>query len=223
MQTAILQLAEDFLAAIVFVVAYLLTGSLYFAVAAAMVVGIGQFALYRLRGRKVDVMQWLSFGLVIVLGGASLALDDPHFVMMKPSAVHFAIAAIMLRRGWLNRYVPPIVSQNVPERVLTSSGYAWAGLMIALGIVNIYVAMSFSIAAWAWWISVGAIGAKVIALALQFVIFGIMIRRNMPAASPGAPQGDGALHRGSTAGRPPERNSPPVLPPLAGMVTASRH
>jgi intracellular septation protein len=183
MQTAILQLGEDFLTAIVFVVAYLLTDNPYFAVAVAMVVGIGQFALFRLRGRTVDVMQWLSFALVIALGSASLALSDPRFVMMKPSAVHFAIAAVMLRRGWLDRYMPPIVSQNVPERVITAAGYAWAGLMTALGVVNIYIATSFSIETWAWWISVGAIGAKVIALALQFVVFRILIRRNMPLAS----------------------------------------
>lgn len=182
MQTALLQLAEDFLTAIVFVVVYLLTDAPYFAVAVAMVVGIGQIALLRLRRRTGDVMQWLSFGLVLVLGSASLALDDPRFVMMKPSAVHFAIAAVMLRRGWLNRYMPPIVSQNVPERVITATGYAWAGLMIALGVVNIYIATSFSIETWAWWISVGAIGAKVVALALQLVIFRILIGRNVRTA-----------------------------------------
>jgi intracellular septation protein len=184
MQTAVLQLVEDFLTAIVFVVVYVLTDNPYFAVGVAMAVGIGQFALFRIRGRTIDAMQWLSFGLVIVLGSASLALDDPRFVMMKPSAVHFAIAAIMLRRGWLNRYMPPIVSQKLPERVMTASGYAWAGLMIALGVLNIYIATAFSIETWAWWISVGAIGAKVIALALQFVVFGLLTRRDMALVSP---------------------------------------
>src|ERR1700739_1415544 len=106
MQTAILQLVEDFLTAIVFVVVYLLADNPYFAVGVAMAVGIGQFALLRITGRTIDAMQWLSFGLVIVLGSASLALDDPRFVMMKPSAVHFAIAAVMLRRGWLGRHLP---------------------------------------------------------------------------------------------------------------------
>jgi intracellular septation protein len=187
MQTALLQLAEDFLTAIVFVVVYLFTNSLYIAVGVAMAVGVGQFAVFRLRGRTVDVMQWLSFGLVIVLGSVSLALNDPRFVMMKPSVVHFAIAAVMLRGGWLSRYLPPIVNQNVPERVITATGYAWAGLMIALGAINIYIATSFSFETWAWWISVGAIGAKVVALLIQFVIFRTLIRRNMRLASAGTP------------------------------------
>ena len=181
MQTALLQLAEDFLTAIVFVIVYLATDNLVAAVGTAIAIGIGQFALLRLRGRSIDVMQYLSIGLVIVLGGISLVLNDPRFVLLKPSAVHFAIAAVMLRRGWLARYMPPIVSQNVSERVLTATGYAWAALMVVLGLLNIYIAMSFSIEIWTWWISVGAIGAKIAALIVQFIVFRTLVRRNMRA------------------------------------------
>ena len=59
--------------------------------------------------------------------------------------------------------------------------------MIALGAINIYIATSFSFETWAWWISVGAIGAKVVALLIQFVIFRTLIRRNMRLASAGTP------------------------------------
>jgi intracellular septation protein len=183
MQTALLQLAEDFLTAIVFVVVYLATDNLVAAVGIAIAIGFGQFALLRFRGRSIDVMQYLSFGLVIVLGGISLVFNDPRFVLLKPSAVHFAIAAVMLRRGWLVRYLPPIVTENVPARVLTATGYAWAALMIALGVLNIYVAMSFSIELWAWWISVGALGAKIAALIVQFIVFRALVRRNIRAVA----------------------------------------
>lgn len=179
MQTALLQLAEDFLTAIVFVVVYLATDNLVAAVGIAIAIGIGQFALLRFRGRSIDVMQYLSIGLVIVLGGISLVFNDPRFVLLKPSAVHFAIAAVMLRRGWLARYMPPIVTHNVSERVLTVTGHAWAALMIALGLLNIYIAMSFSIEIWAWWISVGAFGAKIAALIVQFVVFRTLVRHNI--------------------------------------------
>ena len=182
MQTALLQLAEDFLTAIVFVIVYLATDNLFAAVGIAVAIGVGQFTLLRFRGRSIDMMQYLSIGLVIVLGGISLVLNDPRFVLLKPSAVHFAIAAVMLRRGWLGRYMPPIVAQNIPERVLTATGYAWAALMIVLGVLNIYVAMSFSIEIWTWWIAIGALGAKVAALIIQFIVFRALVRRNMHAA-----------------------------------------
>ena len=179
MQTALLQLAEDFLTAIVFVVIYLVTDNRVAAVAIAVAIGVGQFALLGFRGRSIDVMQYLSIGLVIVLGAISFAFDNSRLVLLKPSAVHFAVAAVMPRRGWLARYMPPIVTQNISERVLTTTGYAWAALMIALGLLNIYVAMSFSIILWARWILVGALGAKIVALIVQFIVFRTLVRRNM--------------------------------------------
>jgi len=184
MQTALLQLAEDFLTTIVFVIVYLATDNLGAAVGIAIAIGVGQFAVLGLRGRGIDVMQYLSIGLVVVLGAISLAFNDPRFVLLKPSAVHFAIAAVMLRRGWLARYMPPIVSQNVSERVIAATGYAWAALMIALGLLNIYIAMSFSIVVWTWWIAVGALGAKIVALIVQYIVFRTLIRRNMLAIAP---------------------------------------
>jgi intracellular septation protein len=184
MQTALLQLAEDFLTAIAFVVVYLATGNLVAGVATAIVIGIGQFALLHWCGRPIDAMQYLSISLVIVLGAISLFLNDPRFVLLKPSAVHFAIAAVMLRPGWLSRYMPPIVTQNIGQRVLTATGYAWAALMIVLGLVNIYIAMAFSIEIWTWWISVGALGAKVAALIVQYIVFRALVRRHLRVTAP---------------------------------------
>ena len=186
MRTALLQLAEDFLTAIVFVAVYLASGNLALAVGIAIAVGIVQFALLHWRGRGVDLMQYLSIGLVVALGGISLLFDDPRFIMLKPSAVHFAIGAVMLRRGWLGRYLPPIVTQNVAPRVIIASGYAWAALMILLGLINVYIAMRLSVAVWAWWISVGAFGAKIAAGVVQFIVFRLLVRRRLRVAAQGA-------------------------------------
>ena len=83
-------------------------------------------------------MTYASLARVIVLGSATLLTDDPRFVLAKPSIAHFAIGTIMLKRGWMLRYVPPIVAQTIPEYV-TFAGYAWAALMIALGAGTIAV------------------------------------------------------------------------------------
>lgn len=186
MRTALLQLAEDFLTAIVFVAVYLASGNLVLAVGTAIVFGLMQFALLYWRGRGVDPMQYLSIGLVVALGGISLVFDDPRFIMLKPSAVHFAIAAVMLRRGWLGRYLPPIVTQNVAPRVIVASGYAWAALMIVLGLINLYIATQLSITLWAWWISAGAFGAKIVAGLVQFLTFRVLVRRRLRVAAQGA-------------------------------------
>jgi intracellular septation protein len=155
MRTALYQLGEDFLTTIVFLIAYLATGNLYLAVILAIVVGVGQFVLLKRRGRTPDVMSWLSLGLAMALGAATLITSDSRFIMAKPSVIHFAIGVVMLRRGWMARYMPEIVKQNVPERVLIGCGYAWAALMFVLGALNLYVAARYSVEVWAWFISVG--------------------------------------------------------------------
>jgi intracellular septation protein A len=173
MRSALFQLAEDFLSTIVFLVLFVASGNLVLAVACALAVGIGQFVLLRWRGKPIDLMQGLSLALVIAFGTAA-----------KPSVIHFAVGAVMLRPGWMTRYMPPLVREHVPANVLMVSGYAWAALMFALGLTNLYVAATFSVAAWAWFISVGAVGAKVVAFLVQFAVFRVYVRRRLRPMTP---------------------------------------
>src|SRR3974390_2631392 len=109
MTQALRQLGEDFLSAILFFAVYAATGSLAAGAGVAIAVGLGQMLLLVLRRRGVHPMQWMSLGLVVVLGLATLLFATPRLLMLKPSVAHFAIAAVMLRRGWMVRYLPPIV------------------------------------------------------------------------------------------------------------------
>ena len=127
-------------------------------------------------------MQWISILVVIVLSAASIVTQSPRFVMLKPSLGHFAIAAAMLKRGWMSRYLPEIAQRYLPESAPVVAGYAWAGLMALLGLANIAIALWAPFAIWVWFISVGAIGAKVAAFVLQYVVFRTMIRRALRRA-----------------------------------------
>jgi intracellular septation protein len=181
MRIAFVQLLSDFLSAIVFLAIYGTTDNLYLATGAAIAVSLAQFIVFKLRRRPVDAMQWLVLGMVVVLGSATLITQDSRFIMVKPSIVHFAVGAVMLRRGWMMRYLPPVARDNIPESVLVGSGYAWATLMFALGALNIVIAMALPFRVWAWFISVGAIGAKIVAFLVQYAIFRIIVRRKLRA------------------------------------------
>ena len=115
MRTALQQLLSDLLSAIVFLVVYGLSGSVTVATATAVGVGIAQIAVMKLTGRTVDLMQWLALGLVLVLGAATFITQDSRFIMVKPTLVHWAIGVVMLRHGWMARYLPPIVRDNLPR------------------------------------------------------------------------------------------------------------
>jgi intracellular septation protein len=98
-------------------------------------------------------MQWTGLALVVVLGGATILAQSPHFMMVKPSIVYFAVAALMMRRGWMICYITPIARQNVSEATMVAAGYGWAALMAALGLTNLILALYFSFASWAWFVS----------------------------------------------------------------------
>ena len=181
MKDVFARLATDFFSTIVFLALYLITGDVLLATGVAIAGAVAQVIYSRIKGQQLTFMTYASLALVIVLGSATLLTNDPRFVLAKPSIAHFAIGAIMLKRGWMLRYMPPIVSETIPEYV-TIAGYAWAGLMFALGAGVIAVASTGDMKLWALYVSVVAIGAKVAAFAVQYVAFRVVITNRIRAA-----------------------------------------
>ena len=181
MKDVFVRLGTDFLSAIVFLTLYLTTGNVVLATSVAIAGAVAQVVYSRVKGAPLGFMTYASLGLVMVLGSATLLTNDPRFVLAKPSIAHFAIGAIMLKRGWMLRYVPPIVSETIPEYV-TIAGYAWAALMFALGAGTIAVASTGDLKLWALYVSVVLIGAKLTAFAVQYVAFRVLVTNRIRAA-----------------------------------------
>jgi intracellular septation protein len=182
MKNVFVRLGSDFLSTIVFLVLYLVTGNVILATSVAIAGAVGQVIYARFKGEPLGFMTWASLGLVIVLGGATLLTHDPRFVLAKPAIGHFAIGAIMLKRGWLLRYSPPIVTETIPEYV-TVAGYAWAALMFVLGAGTIAVAATGDLKLWAFYVSVVLIGAKVAAFGVQYAAFRVLVTNRIRAAA----------------------------------------
>jgi len=185
MQNVFARLATDFFSTIVFLVVYLTTDNIVLATGVAIAGAIGQVLWSRIKGRELGYMTWASLGLVIVLGSATILTNDPRFVLAKPAIGHFAIGAIMLKRGWMLRYMPPIVAETIPEYV-TFAGFAWAALMFVLGLGTIVIAMTGDIKLWTIYVSVVLLGAKIAAFAIQYVAFRMLVTSRIRAARAGA-------------------------------------
>src|SRR6201989_28493 len=150
------RLGSDFLSTIVFLVIYLITDNVILATAVAILGAIGQVIWSRFKGQTLGYMTWASLGLVIVLASATLVTHDPRFVLAKPAIGHIAIGLIMLKRGWMLRYMPPIVTDTIPEYV-TVARYLWAALMFALGLGVIAIASTGDMKLWAFYVSAVAV------------------------------------------------------------------
>jgi intracellular septation protein A len=182
MKDVFARLGADFFSTIVFLAIYLATDNVLLATGVAIAGAIAQAVYSRIKGKPLGYMTYASVALVIVLGSATLLTHDPRFVLAKPAIGHFAIGAIMLKRGWMLRYLPPIVTETIPEYV-TFAGYAWAVLMFALAAGTIGTAMTGDMKLWTFYVTVVLIGAKLAAFAIQYVAFRLLIGSRIRAAA----------------------------------------
>ena len=149
----------DMAATLFFLVLYLLTHNIPLSVVLGMALGIAQIGWQFARGKPIDTMQWMSLFLVLGAGTVTLITNDPRFVMIKPSAIYIIVGVVMLKRGWMNRYLPPIAIELVPD-IAVIVGYAWSGLMFFSAALNVIVALSFDVVTWSVTMSIYGIVSK---------------------------------------------------------------
>jgi intracellular septation protein A len=137
---AVKPIFRDILSTILFVSLFWLTNNIYVATAFGIAFGVAQTLWMRLNGRPVGPLQWVSLVLVTVFGMTTIIKHDPFYIMMKPTLVWLAVGAVMLRRDWMAPYLPPIVTENLDDRLIVRAGYAWAALMFVLAVLNLVVA-----------------------------------------------------------------------------------
>lgn len=180
-----LWIGSDLFSTLMFVGLYALTHSAFLATLLAIVAGVIQIGALKLRRRPVDLMQWASLGLVVVFGTASLLTRDPRFIMLKPTLIYAAIGVVMLRRGWMNRYMSEVVLTWSAD-VIQLFGYLWAALMFAAAGVNLVLASQGDLRAWTWFLAVFPIGSKVALVSIQYVATRVITVARVRRASAGA-------------------------------------
>ena len=146
----------------------------------AMAVGVGHALLWMALKKPIAPLQWASLGLVLVFGGASLFLHDPRFLMAKPTIIYLIIAAVMLKRGWMLRYMPPIAKGH-GEGLMIAFGYVWAGLMVFTGVLNLAVAV-WAPEQWPLYKAIFPITSKVALFAVQFLTIQAVVKPKVIAA-----------------------------------------
>lgn len=163
-------LMMDLASTILFFAIYSITDNIILAVLLGVAVAAVQIGWQLLHKRPVDTLQWVSLIVVIASGSATLLTHNPVFVMVKPSLIYLAVGAAMLKRGWMNRYLPARALETVPDLAI-GFGYVWAGLMFFSAALNLVLALNLSVAAWGTVMSIWGIASKT---ALSFASYGVM-------------------------------------------------
>jgi intracellular septation protein A len=115
----------------------------------------------------------------VVFGTLGILTNDPRFLMAKPTIIYLAVGAVMLKRGWMLRYLPPIAGEH-GKPLMIMFGYVWAGLMGLTALANLLVAVAYP-SAWPAFIAVVPLASKVALFAVQYTIIRFHVRRRIIA------------------------------------------
>jgi len=125
-----------------------------------------QVASQLVRGRKVDVMLWVTFGLVVVLGGATVWFHNPTFIKWKPSVLYWVmgLAFWISQAGFRKNLLEVLIGEqlDLPPKVWHRLNVAWVAFFGFMGLLNLYVAYTYSTSAWASFKAFGATGLMLV-------------------------------------------------------------
>jgi intracellular septation protein len=132
----------DILPIALFFITYKFVG-IYWATGVAIAASAAQVGWGWWRHRRVEKMQLATLGLLVVLGGLTIALHNPIFVMWKPTIVNWLFAAVFLGSQWVGER--PLTERmmghavQVPSPVWGRLNLAWVAFFIVSGLVNLIV------------------------------------------------------------------------------------
>lgn len=172
------------------------------ATAVVIAATLAQVLWLKLRGRRIDAMLWVSLALVVVLGGATIYFQSDTFIKWKPSALYWAMGLAL----WL---WPLVTGKNLlklllgeqlqlPAKVWHRLNFAWIAFFATMGLLNLWVAYTFSTDTWVNYKLFGGMGLMLLFTLAQ----GLVLARYLEPAAEGESAAAGNGHEPSSGGAP---------------------
>ncbi len=163
-----MKLLIDFFPIILFFAAFKAWG-IYAATAVAIVATIVQIAYLRFKTGKVETMQWVSLGVIVVFGGATLLAHDENFIKWKPTVLYWLmggallVGLVLFKKNFIKSLMG--AQMQLPDSVWNTLNWAWTSFFAVMGVLNLWVAFNFDTDTWVNFKMFGGIG-----LMLAFVV-----------------------------------------------------
>jgi intracellular septation protein len=167
-----MKLLLDFFPIILFFVTFKTLGIMA-ATAVAIAATVLQIGYLWRKNGFVEPMQWVSLGVIVVFGGATLLTQDETFIKWKPTVLYGLMASAL----WLGYYV---FKRNLIEKLMgtqvTLPAHAWGVLLhswacffAVMGCLNIWVANHFDTDTWVSFKLFGGLGLMLVFVVIQGV------------------------------------------------------
>ncbi len=111
-------------------------------------------------------MQVVTFFLLLVFGGATIILHDPHFLQWKVTVINTLFGLALLGTQWIGKknLIERLLSDKIPlpASVFRVLNLAWGFYFIGLAVLNTVAIYYLSLADWVDFKVFGIIGITVL-------------------------------------------------------------
>jgi intracellular septation protein len=153
---------------------------IYVATGVAIVATIAQIAWLRYSNGKVEPMQWLSLGIIVLFGGATILAHDDTFIKWKPTVLYWlmggALAAglLVFRKNLMKSLMG--AQLELPDSAWRAMTWSWIAFFAVMGVLNLWVAFNFSLDAWVNFKLFGGLGLMAVFVIGQAIFLGRYVK-----------------------------------------------
>ena len=170
-----MKLLIDFFPIILFFVAFKVWG-IYVATAVAIVATIGQIGWLRYKTGKVEPMQWVSLGVIVLFGGATIIAHNDTFIKWKPTVLYWLMAGTLMAGQLVfkkNLLKTMMGSQlELPDAAWRVTNWSWITFFAIMGVLNLWVAFNFDTDTWVNFKLFGGLGLMAVFVIGQALYLG---------------------------------------------------
>jgi intracellular septation protein len=134
---------------------------------------LAQILWLKVRGKKVDTMLWVSLALVTVLGGATIYFHSENFIKWKPTVLYWVMGSALLvgQLVFKKNGIKSLMGAQMalPDAIWRVVNLSWVGFFAVMGMLNLWVAFTFSTATWVNFKLFGGLGLMVVFVLAQAV------------------------------------------------------
>lgn len=182
-----MKLLIDFFPIILFFVAFKVWG-IYVATGVAIAATVVQIAYLRHKHGKVEPMQWMGLGVIVVFGGATLLAHSETFIKWKPTVLYWLMGSALLIGQFVFRrnFIKSLMGAQIelPETAWRGLNWAWTGFFAAMGVLNLWVAYTFSTDAWVNFKLFGGLGLMLAFVLAQAAFLSCYMKDSHPEKDP---------------------------------------
>jgi intracellular septation protein len=170
-----MKLLLDFFPIILFFVAFKFAG-IYVATAVAIVATIAQIGWLRYSTGKIEPMQWVSLAVIVLFGGATIALQNETFIKWKPTVLYWlmggtlAAGQLFFRKNLLKSLMGSQL--ELPDAAWRVTNWSWITFFALMGVVNLWVAFNFDTNTWVNFKLFGGLGLMALFVVGQALYLG---------------------------------------------------